>query len=1736
MDYCAHCGDEATRNHDRRVHPEEVTIKPNETQVYIIKRTASFHYKCPFCDETHKREIDIRAHVSQAHAGSHTHQTMRQQLPNVADSYPLPAKRSKDHADDEAVTPKRPRLDTSSAILMTTLPPSSPFSCATSEPPSDSTLVPLSPLFQSHLGKQPPTPQIVDLPTKRAPQSRRRNVVKEFTLQQAGIYFHQPTRLFLCVECSTAVPAEHIPTHVNDSCPRPVVYDRELLHSKLGALDANQDLVFPVEGLDSPIPLLPIIKGWRCEIPGACFGHVFGAETTKNDHQNRQHPGAQASFSVVQCQQIPPAVVPPNSMTSWREIKKKLEVEGALTTPDDRMVTHTQLSPLENVTKWHLTLPGAHLSSTRDYSREPQPEQAPSTYIRIFAAFKAYIVQIVAPVVELKSNTMLLHLINSPDKGTCERHPFRLPQNHSTVSHYAYIFSCMMTFVVRAVDKPIPGFPVTTTDAQLLNIRQLLTTEVPEDLEHAPPPFWEQLHTLCWSLFTSIPVSAAFNELDIPLTRFLIAYHLRDDLSSRFKAATHICHNMIAIQWCWRAMALYECKKLAPKHTEGEIGVYESISRYITEGGHSPFAVLRCHIHPITAISMQEPSLPLFLMGADMETFSFKSHPFTMSSFKDFAVGLVSSSESLLLSILDGLDITDLDARIHTALSLDNSDGWFKDTLRDEEYGYSFITDKRNDFARYQDLLMDHLCRNDSTTYAVHTPDGIQFKPNALLSFIDDVDDLVEHLYASLNFTWAGAARGTEIEDIRYKNGHAPRNLYFTNGVLTFVTFYNKTQHNTGRPSMIPRAVPPRLARLFIILLAVIYPCTKYVASIQSTKAHAALYSSCIFVHRARPLNTERMTDILRRFTQEYFIFPLGVRDCRHLMKFVLKHAVGLALQEDPGDTPSLYRILDGLWGHSAKVSQTYYAVEEDTFSHIDAKDVTKAQIFSLAYHEWLGIGYDHLPANLRIQHIDPDKVQNPAPVAKIDTTSFTKSLNATIPIIGDALQSTVFDAIQTYMDMQGIQPRRSQPTSPNICTSSQVVVHPTRQRALERLYGSSEPRFTSPQQGELFELVMQNTRHVLGILPTGGGKSLMFYAPPLLETEGITIVISPFAALAHQQFQEAKRYGIDVVQWPSSQIDCSTVRLLVVHAEQLLHGQLDAWLTRASRLGLIKRIIFDEAHKILISSGYRDCYSKVKEFMDLGVTIIFLTATIYRRSIPTLAKVFEIDTLEVVAAPTMRTNIRYQVDTYDDQQILLLTLKEEYVRAYEVAEARDRFLIYCHSYGECDRIAKELGLPVYKAKYTNDPEADAETRRQIQQAWVRGEPQGLVATTGFGTGINYPYVTYVFVVNPYDMVSVTQQTGRAGRIGPAARAMIMAYRPMLRKLQSDAGPDHAGKLQLHKLFTTNTCRRLTLGNFDDEAHSCHSLSGSTLCDYCENLEHLPPVPPCYVYPHHMSANVNTNSGAEQPSSSGTRQQGPHSLTSNSASSETARGTGYTDIDNGSQSSSGTQSFFDKHCARPVNPLFTATPSASATAPPRPKGHHQGLAFNQAEGEAKRLFEQRRADSLEQLCDLKYRCLICQVFGRNPCGFESVLQCPVTVLGYKCQYQHEGRLLSTIHDEDYKPLLKRFDPASKVCWICYYPFSYKKHTKNDATCQEQKDILSPIAWALFCLPIVLSPAAGQSLQEKILTSAGITDPVFETVEGYSKWLVKQHQSVQNSSNLVEICIAFADLYRAKDWP
>lgn len=197
-------------------------------------------------------------------------------------------------------------------------------------------------------------------------------------------------------------------------------------------------------------------------------------------------------------------------------------------------------------------------------------------------------------------------------------------------------------------------------------------------------------------------------------------------------------------------------------------------------------------------------------------------------------------------------------------------------------------------------------------------------------------------------------------------------------------------------------------------------------------------------------------------------------------------------------------------------------------------------------------------------------------------------------------------------------------------------------------------------------------------------------------------------------------------------------------------------------------------------------------------------------------------------------------------------------------------------------------------------------------------------------------------------------------------------------------------------------------------------------------------------------------------------------------------------------------------------------------------GHREALALGKVDGQKKRSVEQDRAHLLKHLCTMATRCIVCQVFGSIPCG-STLYQCPTAILGYKSQYEYQGKLLRDIYDSQFKPPLKHFLAASKVCWMCYFPYSYKKHARDDETCTSQKDILLPIAWALFCLPIVLPPDEGHALQDQILTKAGITTSIFDTVSDYAKWLAKPHDVVQSTSNLVELCLAFAELIIAKEW-
>lgn len=250
--------------------------------------------------------------------------------------------------------------------------------------------------------------------------------------------------------------------------------------------------------------------------------------------------------------------------------------------------------------------------------------------------------------------------------------------------------------------------------------------------------------------------------------------------------------------------------------------------------------------------------------------------------------------------------------------------------------------------------------------------------------------------------------------------------------------------------------------------------------------------------------------------------------------------------------------------------------------------------------------------------------------------------LDSRIAAIGDQLTSSVARAL--YNDAP-------HPTPPHLPSSCAVDVHPSRLNTVAKLYKSTS--FHSPQQAAMYEFILQNTYTVFGILPTGGGKSLMFYGPPMEEKDGITVVISPFVALSDEQFETAVEMGISVNRWPSMHMDMSTTRLLVVSAHAAGTNEFVSLIRASVEQGLIRRIIFDEAHQILLSPAYRDCYDTLPLITQTGVRVHFLSATLLQSSVDEIIRIACIppDTAYTIRAPTFRPNIRYDAQHFSNNR-----------------------------------------------------------------------------------------------------------------------------------------------------------------------------------------------------------------------------------------------------------------------------------------------------------------------------------------------------------------------------------------------------------------------------------------------------------------------------------------------------
>ncbi|KAF9487333.1 hypothetical protein BDN71DRAFT_1436931 [Pleurotus eryngii] len=395
--------------------------------------------------------------------------------------------------------------------------------------------------------------------------------------------------------------------------------------------------------------------------------------------------------------------------------------------------------------------------------------------------------------------------------------------------------------------------------------------------------------------------------------------------------------------------------------------------------------------------------------------------------------------------------------------------------------------------------------------------------------------------------------------------------------------------------SLVSTIIDPRLARMFIIMTNFVYYAVSAICAQLKKHEQSVAYTRYMFVLKGKPMNVEQMMRVLQEHTKPVFHKGFGIRDWQHIMKFLLRYRAGIWL--DPEDKENSDKDhINTLFGHGGHIGNHVYAIESSSLSTNSVIDINRAHQYGIEYQKalelWPGLSIETLSPNNDNKNENPSNINHES-LAELIRQMHANSQRQTaaalevllgncITAIGNQLTSTV--ARTLYNDA----PHPMPPHLPSSCAVNAAM----------------------------YEFILQNTYTIFGILPTGGGKSLMFYSPPMEEKDSITVVISPFMALSDEQFKTAVEMGISVNHWPSKHIDMLTTRLLIVSAHAAGTNKFISLIRVSVEQGLIHRIIYNKAHQILLSPAYRDCYDTLPLITQTGVCVHFLSATLLQSSV----------------------------------------------------------------------------------------------------------------------------------------------------------------------------------------------------------------------------------------------------------------------------------------------------------------------------------------------------------------------------------------------------------------------------------------------------------------------------------------------------------------------------------------
>ena len=788
-----------------------------------------------------------------------------------------------------------------------------------------------------------------------------------------------------------------------------------------------------------------------------------------------------------------------------------------------------------------------------------------------------------------------------------------------------------------------------------------------------------------------------------------------------------------------------------------------------------------------------------------MTVLRLHGRPIVIERFKAMVSSVLKQAEDMLWEQL--MYVSDHAERF--AIPLES----IQDDVTFTSRGYSFLSRPGNELGGGFEWIVQRLVR--SHVGQKMRADG-RWHHRHVRRYLRKVDRFLELLLFLVHTTGGQPARGTEITTARYQNGFLQdRNIFVMDGQIVFVSRYHKTQSLWDKPRVIPRFLPWRVSQLFGVFLAYVHPLSEHLVSHVTGRS----WSDYVWASRNGPWETERLTRVVARETAIWLGCRLTTLEYRHAAITLGREFVGAqfghGFREQVGEEAieepemELESGLDLQAGRTEKIGVQTYGVPVDIVQHLSIRSVQFFRQLSEKWHSFL-----ELPSSREQQEQQCTKRhQKPhrPPLVGHNGAEAKRSCDA----LEDEPRAPKHPRTGTF-SATSAAPVHARTNLEDVAATDAEL-----QLAMQKVLGQTQTSFRSAEQELAMMAILQGKSPLVVILPTGGGKSLLFMVPACLTDPGVTVVVVPFRALLNDLSDRLEKAGIEHIEWRGGQVNPAAI--VLVSADFAGRWNFLTYASSLDQKGLLRRVVVDECHLTYTASHYRARLAQLKNLRFLSCPMVLMTATQPPMLEHELAEAMLVRGAQYIRASTVRLNTRYVVQTTPRSK--LITTAVQICQRQVSCLRSSKGVVYCRSRDQCEEMAQNLGCGFYHAGM------DAEDRADQVKRWV-DNGRLIVATSALGTGVDYPGIVYVLHIGvPYGMIDFAQESGRAGRSGEAVDSVILVEKE---EVERDEDASQSVDESVMRAFVRSKgCRRAIMSNYLDGREIDCGMQDCATCDRC---------------------------------------------------------------------------------------------------------------------------------------------------------------------------------------------------------------------------------------------------------------------------------------------------------------